>query len=266
VREVGVDLLVERVEPLVAARALRPLARDPSDPGVLRATLEALTALEKAAPKAAALLQGEVASALSRAVESDEVRVRAAARATAAAYGLEGPPLRMAAGATRSLVLADGVSVEVPTGPPTASELGARIARVQTTGGSFTIELSPEKAPYAVANFVRLVRSGWFNGLAWHRVVPGFVVQTGCDRGDGWGGPGWTIPDEVSLSGFGTGAVGMARAEQDSGGSQWFITLSPQPHLDGEYTHFGDVVQGLHRVRRLRQGDRVLQVAIEGVP
>ena len=91
------------------------------------------------------------------------------------------------------------------------------------------------------------------------------VAQTGCPRGDGWGGPGYAIPDEVSSLPFDEGAVGMARAAPDTGGSQWFVTTSDQPHLVGEYTRFGEVVEGMYVVRRLEVGSTLLGVEIERV-
>jgi len=141
-----------------------------------------------------------------------------------------------------------------------------RSARVHTDRGEFRVELFPDVAPVAVANFARLADDGFYDGLLFHRVVPAFVVQGGCPRGDGWGGPGWTIPDEVSGLPYDVGAVGMARAARDTGGSQWFVTLTPQPHLVGDYTLFGRVSHGMHVVKALQQGDHIQSVRIERVP
>ena len=130
-----------------------------------------------------------------------------------------------------------------------------------------TLSLDPETAPLAVGNFALLAEQGFFDDVFWHRVVPGFVVQTGCPRGDGWGGPGWTVPDEVSATPYVAGSVGMARnTPHDTGGSQWFITTEPTPHLVGDYTRFGTVVQGMDVARRLERGDRITSVRIERVP
>jgi cyclophilin family peptidyl-prolyl cis-trans isomerase len=107
-----------------------------------------------------------------------------------------------------------------------------------------------------------LAGQGRLDDLSWHRVVPGFVVQTGCPRGDGMGGTPWMIPDEVSMEMFEAGSVGMARSARDTGGSQWFVTASRQPHLAGDYTRFGEVADGLDVVRRLGQADRVLRVRV----
>jgi cyclophilin family peptidyl-prolyl cis-trans isomerase/HEAT repeat protein len=138
-------------------------------------------------------------------------------------------------------------------------------AVVVTTRGSFTIELLPDVAPLAVANFARLGASHFYDKLVFHRVVPGFVIQTGDPRGDGSGGPGYTLPDEVSPLDYRHGAVGMARSGPDSGGSQWFVTTSNQPHLTGDYTLFGYVTSGLTVVDAIERGDRILSVSIDRV-
>jgi cyclophilin family peptidyl-prolyl cis-trans isomerase len=112
---------------------------------------------------------------------------------------------------------------------------------VQTSRGEFRIELAVIHAPRTVANFVALAGRGFFDGIAWHRIVPDFVAQVGDPRGDGEGGPGYTIRDELNQRPYLRGAVGMALDWRDTGGSQFFITLSPQPHLDARYTVFGQV-------------------------
>jgi peptidyl-prolyl cis-trans isomerase B (cyclophilin B) len=106
-------------------------------------------------------------------------------------------------------------------------------------------------------NFLQLVNQGFYDGLEFHRVVPDFVIQGGDPRGDGWGGPGYTIRDELNAKPFDTGVVGMALAGADTGGSQFFITLSPQPHLDAGFTAFGLVVDGLDVLGLIEQGDRI---------
>ena len=117
-------------------------------------------------------------------------------------------------------------------------------------------------APLTVENFVQLARSGFFNGLTVHRVVPDFVVQTGDPRSDGEGGPGYTIRDELNERPFLRGTVGMALSWRDTGGSQFFITHSPQPHLDARYTVFGQVVNGMDVVDRIQQGDTITRVRV----
>jgi len=110
-----------------------------------------------------------------------------------------------------------------------------------TDRGDIIISLYGDKAPRTAANFWRLCAKGYYNGLIFHRVVPNFVIQGGCPRGDGWGGPGYTIPCEYNDLTYERGMVGMALSGKDTGGSQFFITHSSQPHLDGRYTIFGDV-------------------------
>ena len=135
-------------------------------------------------------------------------------------------------------------------------------AFIDTDKGTIEIELAILDAPITVNNFMTLARNGFFNGLAIHRVVPDFVVQDGDPRGDGEGGPGYTIRDEINERPYLRGTVGMALAGKDTGGSQYFITHSPQPHLDGRYTVFGSVVNGMDVVDRITQWDVVRRVRI----
>ena len=121
----------------------------------------------------------------------------------------------------------------------------------------------PEDAPLTVDNFIKLARSNYFNGLAVHRVVPNFVMQDGDNRGDGNGGPGWSIRCEINMLPYERGAVGMALSGKDTGGSQWFVTHSPQPHLDGGYTVFGKVNEtDMKIVDSIVRGDKILSVKI----
>lgn len=140
-----------------------------------------------------------------------------------------------------------------------------RAARVMTSEGEFRITLEPDEAPFAVAAFAWLAEHGKLDALSFHRVVPGFVVQSGDARGDGMGGPGWYLPDEIDARPFIAGAVGMATSGPDTGGSQWFVTASVQPHLAGDYTRFGVVSAGLDVVRRIDTEDTVDRVIIERV-
>jgi cyclophilin family peptidyl-prolyl cis-trans isomerase len=113
-----------------------------------------------------------------------------------------------------------------------------------------------------VRNFVRLARQGYFDGLAVHRVVPDFVIQDGDPSGTGSGGPGWTIRCEYNRERYESGMVGMALSGKDTGGSQWFVTLSPQPHLNGRYTIFARVTRGLELARHVQQGATILKVDV----
>ena len=135
-------------------------------------------------------------------------------------------------------------------------------ARVETARGEFVIRLTGRDAPLTVANFVKLARSKFFDGVAIHRVVPNFVLQDGDPTGTGNGGPGYEIRDELSPLPYETGTVGMALSGPDTGGSQWFVTHSPQPHLNALYTVLGRVVAGQDVVDRIEQGDRITSVTI----
>lgn len=138
-------------------------------------------------------------------------------------------------------------------------------ARVVTDRGEFVIAFDTENAPFTTWWWVHLAEQGFFDGLLFHRVVPDFVVQGGDPRGDGWGGPGTAIPDELNPIPFDALSVGMALSGPDTGGSQWFVTLSPQPHLTLRYTRFGEVIQGEDVIRRIRHGDRILRIIVERV-
>ncbi|HEY0404919.1 MAG TPA: peptidylprolyl isomerase [Pyrinomonadaceae bacterium] len=135
-------------------------------------------------------------------------------------------------------------------------------ALVSTDKGSFTIELLADDAPLTVDSFVRLAGRGYFNNITFHRVVPNFVVQGGDPRGDGNGGPGYQIRCEINEARYDRGAVGMALSGKDTGGSQWFVTHSPQPHLDGGYTVFGRVISGMEVVDRLMRGDLIRSITV----
>ncbi len=136
-------------------------------------------------------------------------------------------------------------------------------AILTTEKGTFTIEFFPADAPLTVDNFIKLARKNYFNGLTIHRVVPNFVVQDGDPRGDGNGGPGWEIRDEMNEIPYERGTVGMALSGKDTGGSQWFVCHSPQPHLDGGYTVFGRVNESdMKIVDNLVRGDKILSVKI----
>jgi cyclophilin family peptidyl-prolyl cis-trans isomerase len=126
--------------------------------------------------------------------------------------------------------------------------------------GAFTIELLGRDAPLTVANFLRLADQRYFDGNRWHRVVPNFVVQDGDRTGTGSGGPGWSIRDEINRQRYDVPMLGMALSGPDTGGSQWFINLSPQPHLDGTYTIFGRVTGSYNNLRRIVQGDQIRSI------
>ena len=137
-------------------------------------------------------------------------------------------------------------------------------AIIETTKGNIILSLYPVEAPGSVGNFVELAKKGFYNGKAFHRVVPNFVTQGGCPRGDGWGSLDYTIRSELSQLRYDDeGWVGMASAGKDTEGTQWFITHSPTPHLDGRYTIFAKVTEGMKVVHRLTIGDKIKKITIE---
>ncbi|MDH4155829.1 MAG: HEAT repeat domain-containing protein [candidate division Zixibacteria bacterium] len=136
-------------------------------------------------------------------------------------------------------------------------------ATIHTDKGEIEMELFFDAAPLTVLNFIELAEDGFYEGLIFHRVVPGFVIQGGDPRGDGWGGPPYYIRCEYSWEPFRRGTVGVATSGKDTGGSQFFITLARQPHLEGRYTVFGQVVAGMDVVDRIAYGDVIQKVVIE---
>ena len=130
-------------------------------------------------------------------------------------------------------------------------------------GNEIRLEFFPQEAPKTVENFVTLAKKGFYNGLTFHRVVPGFVVQGGCPKGNGTGGPGYTVPAEFNKNKHVRGSLAMARSQHpDSAGSQFYFTYGAQPHLDNNYTVFGKVTSGMEHVDSIRQGDRMTSITI----
>ena len=151
--------------------------------------------------------------------------------------------------------------------------MGNRIAKVQTNHGTFSIELFEERAPRTTKNFIDLADKGFYDGVVFHRVIAGFMIQGGDPTGSGRGGPGYTIPDEFhpELKHTGEGILSMANAGPNTGGSQFFITLDATSWLDGKHAVFGKVVEGMDVVRAIGSsptgpGDRPLkEVVMESV-
>lgn len=133
---------------------------------------------------------------------------------------------------------------------------------ITTSKGRILMQLLVDEAPGSVANFVQLANRGYFNEKFFHRVVPNFVIQTGCNRGDGFGSEDYSIRSEFTRRKYKTGSVGMASAGKDTEGTQWFITHSPTPHLDGKYTIFAEVVEGMDVVHKINVGDRIISVEV----
>ncbi len=130
-------------------------------------------------------------------------------------------------------------------------------------GGEIRIELYPDTAPKTVENFVTLAKKGFYDGLAFHRVEPGFVAQGGDPKGNGTGGPGYTIKAEFNQRKHVRGTLAMARANHpDSAGSQFYICFQPAPFLDGKYTVFGQVTSGMEHVDKIQIGDKMKSVRI----
>jgi cyclophilin family peptidyl-prolyl cis-trans isomerase/HEAT repeat protein len=168
-----------------------------------------------------------------------------------------------------------------PTPPPSGFRLHGHDARgvraaaralrgallvLETTQGTIVARLLPDDAPAHCVNLAALAGKGFYDGLTWHRVVADFVIQGGCPRGDGWGGPGYLLPDEISDRPYVRGTVGMPKGNDDTGGCQIFISHLPTPHLEGRYTVFAQVVEGFAVVDRIRVGDRIVKARVEVAP
>ncbi len=135
---------------------------------------------------------------------------------------------------------------------------------MKTDRGDIELALYPQHAPKTVNNFVFLIREGFYNGLLFHRVISDFMIQGGDPTGTGAGGPGYQFEDEIQDNPLRheTGAISMANAGPHTNGSQFFITHSPQPHLDGHHTVFGKILTGQDVVHAIRQGDRMVSVEV----
>ena len=135
-------------------------------------------------------------------------------------------------------------------------------AIMETEKGTITLELFDADAPNTVKNFVDLSQAGFYDGLNFHRVIPNFMIQGGCPKGTGTGGPGYTIKCEINENKHLAGSLSMAHRGPDTGGSQFFICHEPQPHLDGIHTVFGKT-EDIDVVNAVQQGDKILSVKIE---
>ena len=155
--------------------------------------------------------------------------------------------------------------------PPTTDEISALSqeaqqlqARITTRHGDIVFDFFPDDASTTVAAFIKLARGGFYDGLTFHRVEPGFVVQGGCPEGTGRGGPGYTLRAEFNEHKHLQGTVAMARAQSpNSAGSQFYICLEPAPFLDRQYTVFGQVISGFDKVQKIKVGDKMERVRIE---
>ena len=145
--------------------------------------------------------------------------------------------------------------------PALVAGTGPRL-RIHMAIGDVLVQLAGSEAPLTAYNMVTLAGKGYFNGGRWHRVVPNFVLQDGDPRGDGNGGPGYSIRDETNRLRYLRGTLGMALSGPDTGGSQFFITFSPQPHLDAGYTVFGRVVSGMEIADKVVQDEPILSIEV----
>ena len=136
-------------------------------------------------------------------------------------------------------------------------------ATIETEKGNLVLDLFASDVPMTVNNFVSLAREGFYDGLTFHRVVPGFVVQGGCPIGDGTGGPGYQFDDEITEHTHVAGALSMANSGANTNGSQFFITYTPQHHLDGYHSVFGQLIEGMNVLERIEQGDVMIRITIE---
>lgn len=136
-------------------------------------------------------------------------------------------------------------------------------AKIETDKGDVKIEFAPKKAPLTVNNFVFLARDGFYDGVLFHRVIPGFMAQGGDPTGTGSGGPGYQFRDEFSDLTHEVGSVSMANAGPGTNGSQFFIVYEPQPHLNNRHSVFGKVIDGMDVVKKLANGDKMVKVTIE---
>jgi cyclophilin family peptidyl-prolyl cis-trans isomerase len=189
--------------------------------------------------------------ALERYANGDSYLLRRAAADGLAELGRSRPPVGTVNTRRRS---ADYEQIVQHTWQPREIELVTR-------HGTVRLRLACREVPLNCLNLLQLVEQGFYDGLTFHRVVPDFVVQGGDPRADGWGGAGYTVRDEIGTAGFVAGAVGMALGGPDTGGSQFFITLSPQPHLDGAFTAVGRVVAGWEALEQIGAGDRILSAS-----
>lgn len=221
--------------------------------GELEARLAAVTALAAQKDDAARAGLAEVA----RRDPARAVRARAAALVKA----IGGEPIDPGPQQVLRPLLDYRVAM-APYDPRPGVPLYTPRAFLKTRHGTIEIHLDVVEAPLTTASFLSLARRGFYDGLGFHRVEPGFVVQAGCPRGDGNGGPGYALRCEITRRAYGRGAVGMALSGKDTGGSQFFITLQPQPHLDGGYTLFGQVEAGMDVVERIRPGDVIERVTL----
>jgi cyclophilin family peptidyl-prolyl cis-trans isomerase len=253
VRSVAADIVTRAADPtdLPALTAMYAHTSRDSFPDAAIAALNGIVAISKRGAEAQARVDREFLQATPRPGDY-LIRLWAEDRWPDAADKW-GSPYPVATGRTmqeyRDLVRAFVTRTDSLARPKITIETEQR--------GTIRVELLGPEAPLTVSNFLRLIDRHFFDGNRWHRVVPNFVVQDGDPRGDGFGGPGGAIRDEINMRRYEGPMLGMALSGPDTGSSQWFINLSPQPHLDGTYTVFGRVVGGSTTLSRITQGDLI---------
>ncbi|MGH7534058.1 MAG: peptidylprolyl isomerase, partial [Gemmatimonadales bacterium] len=256
VRSVAGDIVARAADPADLPALVRMYGRTARDsfPEAALAALNAILAIRRASPEAAARVEAEFLSRSER--PADYLLRRWAEEQWPEAAQRWGPARPIATGRTTQDYR--DLSRRFLVGPDSLARPRVTIETEQR--GPVEIELLGREAPLTVANFLRLADRRFFDGNRWHRVVPNFVVQDGDPRGDGFGGPGGAIRDEINLQRYDGPMLGMALSGPDTGSSQWFINLSPQPHLDGTYPIFGRVVGGTAALARITQGDVIRTV------
>ena len=148
--------------------------------------------------------------------------------------------------------------------PPMTIDTGKQYtATIETAKGELKLELFASDVPVTVNNFVFLAREGFYNGITFHRIIPGFMAQGGDPTGTGRGSPGYRFADEFTGHTHVTGALSMANAGPDTNGSQFFITYAPQPQLDGKHSVFGQLTEGMDVLKKLENDDSIIRITIE---
>jgi cyclophilin family peptidyl-prolyl cis-trans isomerase/HEAT repeat protein len=257
VRSVAADAVARAADPadLAALARMYGATRRDSFPEAALSALNAIAAIGKSSPAAQARVDREF---LANSTRPDNYLLRRWAEETwPAAAGRWGPAYPVATG--RSLQDYRDVTARYLTGPDSLSR--PHVVIETESRGPIELALAGPEAPLTVDNFLRLVDRRFFDRSRWHRVVANFVIQDGDPRGDGFGSPGGAIRDEINPLRYEQPVIGMALSGPDTGMSQWFINLSPQPHLDGTYTVFGKVVVGGGLLSRITQGDVIRTIA-----
>jgi len=265
VRSAAIDLLAETKSPL-AADSVRPLLND-EDPDVSATAAMASAQLKDrsaigAIRALAAKAKPDVAVGLAQALAELDAKEAVPDLQS----WLSSPHLSVRLATADALSKLTGQIVVAPRydGPPPrrpkSTAEGETRLEVRTAKGDFEISLDLAQAPVTSAHLISLAKKGYFNNLTFHRIVPDFVAQGGDPRGDGTGGPGYPIRCEINRHPYTRSAVGMALSGKDTGGSQFFVTTSAQPHLEGKYTVFGEVTTGQEVIDSLLEGDVMLEV------